>query len=143
MADSRYEPWAMKRISPKEAKALMDAGWTYLDVRSEGEFQAGHPEGAFNVPLLNVGPGGMAPNPDFLAVVQAHFPKDQKLVVGCQAGGRSLKAATLLEAQGYTQVVDQRCGFGGSTEPGWAAEKLPVATGAPSGRAYPDLAKKR
>lgn len=136
----------MKRISPKEAKALLDDGWKYLDVRSEPEFQAGHPEGALNVPLLHAGPGGMTPNPDFLAVVQKAFPKDAKLVVGCQAGGRSLRAAQLLEGAGYSEIVDQRAGYGGArdqfgriVEPGWEAEKLPVEAGNPAGRSYKDL----
>src|SRR5262249_27311884 len=37
---------SMKRISAKDAKELMDEGWTYVDVRSEPEFERGHPAGA-------------------------------------------------------------------------------------------------
>ena len=36
----------IKRVSPAEAKTLMDEGYVYLDVRSEPEFAAGHPAGA-------------------------------------------------------------------------------------------------
>ena len=57
-----------KRISPAEAKALLDEGYVYVDVRSIPEFDAGHPRGAYNVPLNHQGPNGMQPNPDFLAV---------------------------------------------------------------------------
>jgi hypothetical protein len=53
-------------------------GYVYLDVRSVPEFAAGHPTGAYNIPLLDMGPGGMAPNPDFLAVVQKSFPRDAR-----------------------------------------------------------------
>src|SRR6185312_7378724 len=117
-----------KRVSPTEAKALLDQGYTYLDVRSEPEFAAGHPTGALNVPFAHAGPGGMKPNPDFLPVVQALFPKDATLVLGCAAGGRSLNAARAMIGAGYTQIIDQRAGFGGArdafgkvVEPGWAA----------------------
>ena len=65
----------MKRISPKEAVALLDQGWTYLDVRSEGEYAQAHPAGAVNIPLMHMGPGGMRPNDQFLSVVKAAFPK--------------------------------------------------------------------
>ncbi|MFZ5471674.1 MAG: rhodanese-like domain-containing protein [Myxococcota bacterium] len=139
----------MKRISAKEAKALLDAGWTYLDVRSEPEFESGHPAGALNIPLLHLGASGMGPNPDFVKVVEATVPKNAKLVIGCQSGGRSMRAAQLLERAGYREVVDQRAGFGGArdmsgqvVEPGWADEGLPVETGLPEGRRYVDLAKK-
>ena len=81
--------------------------------------------------------------------VKAAFAKDARLVVGCQAGGRSMRAVTLLEQEGYSNLVDQRAGFGGArdqsgrvVEPGWADEKLPVESGQPSGRCYQDLAKK-
>ncbi len=138
----------MKRISPKEAKSLMEEGWVYLDVRSEPEFEQGHPAGAVNIPLMHAGPAGMMPNPDFLQVVEAVLPKDSRCVIGCQSGGRSLRAAQLLESAGYRQVVDQRAGYGGArdgmgrvAEPGWAAEKLPIETGKPAKRSYSDLTK--
>src|SRR2546430_1826883 len=104
----------IQRVSPVEAKKLVDEqGYVYLDVRSEPEYFGGHPTGAHNVPLMNAGPQGMAPNPDFLAVVQALYPKDTKLVVGCKAGGRSLRAAEMMAGAGYTNVIDQRAGFDG------------------------------
>ena len=139
----------MKRVSPKEAKVLLDEGWMYVDVRSEPEFEQGHPAGAMNIPLMHAGPMGMTPNPDFMRVFEVVFQKDAKLVVGCQAGGRSMRAAQLLEGAGYQNIVDQRAGFGGARdqsgrvlEPGWAAEKLPVETG-PAKRCYSDLAKSK
>jgi rhodanese-related sulfurtransferase len=136
---------SVKRVSPAEAKALLDEGWIYLDVRSEPEFAAGHPAGASNVPVAHSGPRGMQPNPDFIGVVEALYPKDTRIVVGCQAGGRSLRAAEMMAAAGFTQVVDQRAGFGGArdaygqvSEPGWAAAGLPVETDTP-GRSYGEL----
>jgi len=142
---------AVKRVSPAEARDLIDKeGYLYVDVRSVPEFAAGHPQGAYNVPLMNMGPGGMTPNPDFLAVMGA-FPKDAKLVVGCKAGGRSARASSLLESAGYTSVVDQRAGFEGApdpatgrlSEPGWRPAGLPVATEAVPDRTYEALKARR
>lgn len=137
------------RVSPIEAKKLIEGeGYTYLDVRSEPEYAAGHPTGAHNIPLMHAGPAGMTPNPDFLAVASATYPKDQKLVVGCKAGGRSIRAAEMLMGAGFTNIVDQRAGFDGSrnqfgevTEPGWAPSGLPVETEA-RGASYADIKAK-
>src|SRR4051812_20473454 len=105
-----------KRILPKEAAALVEEGWVYLDVRSIPEFEQGHPVGALNVPLLHFQSGRMTPNPDFQRVVTANLAKDAKIVVGCKAGGRSLQAASLMETAGYTSVVDMRGGFHGERD---------------------------
>jgi rhodanese-related sulfurtransferase len=138
-----------KRILPKEAAALVAEGWAYLDVRSIPEFEEGHPAGAANVPLLHLQNGRMVPNADFKRVVEANYPKDAKIVVGCKAGGRSLQAATLMEAAGYSSVVDmrggfhgERDGFGRASVPGWVAEGLPVETTAAPDKTYEALAKK-
>jgi rhodanese-related sulfurtransferase len=134
----------MKRVTAKEAAELMRDGWIYLDVRSVPEFEAGHPEGAFNVPIMNAGGFGMTPNLGFMTEVETAFPKDAKIVVGCQAGGRSLMAAGLMQQAGYKDVVDQKAGFGGNGgEPGWRAAGLPVSTQAGEGRSYADLRAKK
>ena len=123
-------------------------GYVYVDVRSVPEFEAGHPQGAYNVPLMHMGPGGMAPNPDFVRVMQSAFPdKTAKLIVGCKAGGRSARAASALEAVGYTAVVDQRAGYEGApdpqtgrvAEPGWRPAGLPVDQKAAADRTYEGL----
>src|SRR5258705_2651135 len=100
----------VKRVVPPEAAELVAKGWLYLDVRSIPEFEQGHPAGALNVPLLHFQGGRMTPNPDFQRVVEANIPKDANVVVGCKVGGRSLQAAALMQAAGYTNVVDMRGG---------------------------------
>ena len=134
---------SFRRVSPEEAQALIaKEGYSYVDVRSVQEFEAGHPTGACNVPLMDMGPMGMAPNPDFMAVMEKLFPKDSKLVVGCKAGGRSMRAAGMLEAAGFASVVDQRAGFDGGpsptggVEPGWRPKGLPVSKDAPRDHTY-------
>lgn len=139
-----------KRVTPKEAAELVAAGWTYLDVRSVPEFEESHPTGAFNIPILHRVGGRMAPNGEFQQVVEACFPRDTKLLVGCKSGVRSMQAAALLASYGYQDVVDVRGGFSGERDsfgravvPGWAESGLPVEEGTPAGRAYTDLEKKK
>ena len=139
----------LKRVSPLEAKALLDEGYVYVDVRSVPEFEDGHPAGAVNVPIAELGPTGMMPNASFVAVMSKAFAKDAKLVIGCAAGGRSARAAEMLLGAGFADVIHQRAGFEGLRgsfgqpgEPGWAASGLPVEQGAPAGRSYPDIKAK-
>ena len=139
----------VNRVTPIEADALLKDGWAYLDVRSIPEFEGGHPTGAVNIPLLHMAGGRMAPNPAFQSVVEANFAKDAKIVIGCKAGSRSLQAAALLEAAGYTSVVDMRGGFHGERDnfgrvacAGWSESGLPVEASAPPDKCYPELEKR-
>ena len=135
------------RISPAEAHAKMNGeAFAYVDVRTEEEFAAGHPSGAFNVPLMVAGAGGLEPNPDFVAVMERAFAKDAPIIVGCKMGGRSARAASALAVAGFTRVLDQRAGWDGSrgsfgelTEPGWSRSSLPAETGSPGERSYEAL----
>jgi rhodanese-related sulfurtransferase len=134
---------SVTRVKPKEAAKLLAEGWQYVDVRSIPEFEGGHPPGAFNVPLMHFTPGqGMSPNPRFGEVMAARFPREQKLVIGCKAGGRSNRAAQLLLAAGYTQVVDMAGGWEGEDGvPGWRPEGLPVEKETPAGHGWEALSK--
>ena len=94
---------SIKHVGVQEAHDLQATdGYTYVDVRSVPEYENGHPEGAHNVPLLHRDSqtGQMTPNPDFLAVMQANYGSDAKLLIGCQVGGRSFRAAQILSAAG-------------------------------------------
>jgi rhodanese-related sulfurtransferase len=75
----------------------------------------------------------MTPNPDFLKTVGAAYPKDKKIICGCQMGGRSQHAAELLVQEGYSDVANMVGGFGGAKDPmgrlvapGWLQSDLPV-----------------
>jgi rhodanese-related sulfurtransferase len=109
----------VRRITPEEAKSLLDSGdgYVYLDSR--------------NIPFLMRG----APNAQFVEIVARNFPKDAKLICGCQRGQRSLMAAQALLAAGFTSVVDMRGGFGGEMDhcgcmvfPGWAPRGFPTTS---------------
>ena len=134
-------------ISPEEALEKMeDEGYVYVDVRSVPEFEGGHPEGAYNVPWKHMGAAGMVDNEDFLAVMQATFEKDAKLIIACKAGGRSKAACAALESAGFSSVLDQGAGYIGSTDafgqmkdPGWLTQGLPIAIEAEPGRSWDEL----
>jgi rhodanese-related sulfurtransferase len=137
----------VKRVSPVEADQLIrEGGYVYIDVRSIPEFEAGHPAGAYNIPIMHKTGAGMQPNTEFVEVVGAVFEKDAKLVLGCRSGNRSLRAAEILIQAGYEDVVDQRAGtagarnaFGQLQEAGWEAAGLEIGTRAHPDRAYDAL----
>ncbi|HLX73701.1 MAG TPA: rhodanese-like domain-containing protein [Terriglobales bacterium] len=141
---------SVKRISPEETQQLLekDPEYIYLDVRTVQEFDAGHVPGAKNIPLMEPAMGRMHLNPQFVEIVEANFGKNAKVIVGCQVGGRSLKAAEMLQNAGFTQVLEMRGGFGGESDasghlvfPGWAPRGLPVShESAPDDR-YETLSK--
>jgi len=137
---------AIKRITPEEAAALLDQGWKYVDVRTQQEFESGHPDGAYNVPIMNQSGRSLVANPDFASVMTRRFAKGDRLIVGCKSGGRSLRAAGVLASLGFTDVVDMRGGFAGEVGPGgsvscagWQSLGLPVASDPQPGRSYRDL----
>lgn len=134
---------SLKRISPDDAARFLSEGYVYLDVRNPDEFALGHPHGAYNVPWLDPEAPTRTANPRFLEVMQARFAKEQRIIVGCQTGRRSLSAAEALVNAGYAQIVEQRAGFAGSkdafggvTEKGWQAAGLPVSYQPEAGHDY-------
>ena len=137
-------------LSVTDAHARQQQGHTFVDVRSTREFAGGHPAGAVNVPLLDVDEdtGQMSPNPDFVRVMSANFAPDAPLLLSCQAGMRSLRAAQMLESFGFTNLTNVKGGFGGTrdrmtgrtADPGWEEAGLPVDTTTAPGTGYADLA---
>ena len=134
----------IRQTTPAEAHATLtrEPGAVYLDVRTEAEFEAGHPAGARNVPVVFFDPATRqpAPNPDFVATVERSLPRTTKLLVGCQSGVRSMRACELLAEAGWTDVTNVSGGFGGARDhygrvvvPGWRDAGLPVETGTPPG----------
>ena len=141
-------PMSYQNISPSEASELLegDADAVYIDVRSMPEYENGHPAGALNIPVMHHEAMGMVPNPDFVRVVQSHFAPDAKLLIGCQSGARSARAAETLIAAGFTAIANVACGFGGARSPtgevverGWMELGLPVEYGAEDDKSYPAL----
>src|SRR5437660_7224018 len=143
---------AVKEVTPQQAHDTLqsDVRAVYIDVRTEREFAAGHPQGAVNIPVAFPDPGrGMVMNTDFVRVVGDHFPKEKKIILGCQAGPRSNAAAGLLQQAGYQDISNMVGGFGGMRDPmgtviapGWASLGLPVSQDNGEGVSYQSLSAK-
>lgn len=77
------------RVLVREQGALL------LDVRSAAEFNAGHMQGALNLPVDQVSSIG--------AIESDH---ERNIVVYCRSGARSARATQILRQAGYTNVHD-------------------------------------
>ena len=128
---------SVKIIGAEQAKQILDSdsNVVYIDVRTEQEFQNGHVPKSINIPVVWPDPSTrqMKPNPYFVRTVSAQFTKDRKIILGCQAGGRSQFAAELLVQDGFQDVTNMQGGFGGARDPmgrviapGWAQLGFPV-----------------
>src|SRR6185437_15187885 len=80
-----------------------------LDVRGAGEWKDGHLPGATHIYLGD------------LPARAAELPHDRPIVVHCQGGTRASIAASILRAQGFTNVQQLEGGFGA-----WEHAGLPV-----------------
>jgi rhodanese-related sulfurtransferase len=143
---------AVKEITPQQAHETLsaDKSAVYIDVRTVQEFANGHAAGAVNIPVAFADPTrGMVLNPDFVSVVERNFSKDKTIMVGCQAGPRSTRAAGMLLDAGYQDIANLLGGFGGMRDqmgnlisPGWQASGLPVSSDNGDGVSYASLAAK-
>lgn len=131
----------LREVDAREAHAemLADPAIRYIDVRSPGEFEQGHPEGAWNIPILMAGMLGMRPNPKFLEVAERVLAKDAPLLVGCKSGQRSAMACQVLAQAGFTNLANVAGGFHGGSSPGWLECGLPASTSATPGRSWAEL----
>ena len=85
-----------------------------LDVRDPGEFGAGHILGAKNVPLSRIDAAGSE---------IAAKRKDKPLIVYCDDGNRSGKAAAAQRGQGFGKAVSLSGGLGAWRQAGLPVEK--------------------
>ncbi|MNU66248.1 Thiosulfate sulfurtransferase PspE precursor [compost metagenome] len=65
-----------------------------VDVRTPGEFSSGSVKGAVNIPL------------DKIAGQLAKLNDKQQIVVFCKSGGRSNQAKSILERNGFQNVIN-------------------------------------
>ncbi len=108
-ADALGQATASRRDDIAQADAIMGGGRLIVDLREPNEWAAGHLPGAVHHPLGQV------------RAALAALPRDTPIAVHCQAGTRSAIGASVLEAAGFTDVVDLGGGFAA-----WAAAGRPV-----------------
>lgn len=100
----------IERTTPAAVLAMLERGEaSVIDVRSQAEWESGHLPGTPNIPL------------GVLAERMGELPADKAVVVHCQSGARSAIAASVLEANGRTDVLNLGDGFAG-----WQKAGLPV-----------------
>src|SRR4029077_2661064 len=130
---------SVKNIDPEQAKNILESDGLaiYIDVRTEPEYMNGHVPKSINIPVVLPDPATrqMKANPEFLKVVLAHVPKDKRIIVGCQMGGRSKLAADMLVQESFQDVSNMQGGFGGARDPmgrtivaGWSQLGFPIET---------------
>ncbi|KAK2974234.1 hypothetical protein RJ640_016720 [Escallonia rubra] len=103
------------------AKDLLSSGHRYLDVRTSEEFKGSHISDASNVPYMFIAEEGKVKNPKFMAQVSSICHKEEHLVVGCNSGGRSLRACVDLLNAGYEHVTNMGGGYSAWVDNGLAS----------------------
>ena len=124
-------------VNPKQAWDILREKPTaiLLDVRSKVEFDyVGHPVDAVHVPLQEA--PDWQTDPDFVQKVIEQLgesSRDITILIICRSGKRSMLAAQLLAAQGYTHTANIAEGFEGDLDEnrhrgnvnGWRFHGLP------------------
>jgi hydroxyacylglutathione hydrolase len=86
---------ATRQIDARQLAADLAAGdVAVVDVRGRAEWEAGHIPGVPNIPV------------GYLAEHLAELERSKPLVVHCQSGARSAIASSVLQAKGFTNVVN-------------------------------------
>lgn len=75
----------------------MDIKRIIIDVREPFEYQAGHAEGAINLPPSELMNG---------AANLKNIDKDSELIVYCRTGSRSSASIQILKQMGFTNLVN-------------------------------------
>jgi rhodanese-related sulfurtransferase len=103
---------AIVTISPAEALRRQQRGAVLIDVRESHEHALGFATGALGIARAELEADPQETLPD----------RGAEVLLICQSGARSLKAAQTLEAAGYTNLASID---GGTTR--WIAEGLPIS----------------
>jgi rhodanese-related sulfurtransferase len=102
-----------QKVSLLQATQMINQGKTIvLDVREPAQFAAGHLRDAKNIPLKEL------PN----RIGELDKFKSKSVIVICQSGMQSAKAASQLKKAGFNEVVGLSGGLAA-----WQAQGLPVA----------------
>ncbi len=111
---SATAPVKASHVDAKGAKDLLDKNpaIVVIDVRTEGEFKAGHVKGGALIDVFDK---------EFAAKV-GKLDRSKTYLVHCKVGGRSTRALATFEKLGFQQVVHMDGGFDA-----WKAAGLPVA----------------
>lgn len=92
----KSEKVTVQEINCDSKNELVSEGAILIDVRSASEYSINHLDNAINIDVQVIGD-----------VIETQIPdKNTKIIVYCQSGTRSKKAADTLIQKGYTNVYD-------------------------------------
>jgi rhodanese-related sulfurtransferase len=106
-------------VGASDAVRLLNQGAVLVDVRTRAEFDGGHVIDARHIPQEELAQAGET---------LKRF-KEKVIITCCESGMRSGAAARVLQAQGFTKVVNLRGGL-----QAWRAENLPLVKGDTRGK---------
>jgi rhodanese-related sulfurtransferase len=114
---------SVPEVSPQDAKAELDAGdvGIFLDVREAHELRKGYVPGAVRIVLDEV-PDAGDPESRF-ADEQLTAHKDDRIIVYCATGVRSMIAGYYLQQLGYSKVASMAGGIQGWQQAGNPTER--------------------
>ena len=124
----------IKQIKSSEVKNYIkeNSNVVLLDVRTENEWKTlGKPNAedlnskTYFVTVSHDLSNWQVPDPNFVENVKKNISKDKTILVMCAAGGRSMIAANLLEAEGYSALNVSDGYSGNGQDPGWKNLGLP------------------
>lgn len=105
------KPASITNVTADEVYKMLSSNKDYfiLDVRSKEEFNSGHIEGAYLLPVSE------------LENRLEELPQDKPIIVYCRSGSRSTSAANILLGKGFKEIFNMT---GGITE--WQSKGFPV-----------------
>jgi rhodanese-related sulfurtransferase len=104
----------MNNITPEEAYKIIQSGEVkVIDVRTAGEFEEGHIEGARNIDIYE----------DAFSVIIRELPNDETYIVVCRSGGRSAQACDIMQQEGIMGAINLEGGMMAWSRAGLPMEK--------------------
>jgi rhodanese-related sulfurtransferase len=105
------KPASITNVTANEVYKMISSNKDYfiLDVRSKEEFDSGHIDGAYLIPVSE------------LENRLAELPQNKPIIVYCRSGNRSTSAANILLEKGFKEIFNMT---GGITE--WQNEGFPL-----------------
>ncbi|REE02115.1 rhodanese-like domain-containing protein [Marinoscillum furvescens] len=102
----------VESVTPEEFNTyLQDEELQLIDVRTPREFATGYIDGAVNMDVTSK---------NFSVQIET-LNKDKAVAIYCASGGRSKRAASRLEAFGFTKIIELNTGING-----WSAAQFPL-----------------
>lgn len=112
--DDQEEAFPYTTIGTDEARRMIEAGTTIIDVRQPDEWNRGHISEAILVPLNGIYSFGKA-------LKDLHLPEDQEIIFTCAVGQRSASASEIAMVAGFKKVYNLANGMNG-----WIGRRYPV-----------------